>query len=103
MIKALDDHNFDQAIAKGTVLIDFWASWCSPCTVLAPTLEEIAKEMDDVFIGKVDVDEFPELAGKHGVMSIPTLMFFKNGKLVDTSVGVVPKSVILKKLERMAE
>jgi thioredoxin 1 len=66
-------------------------------------LEEVAKEVDDVVIGKVDVDEYPELAGKHGVMSIPTLMFYKNGELVETSVGVVPKGVILNKLERLSE
>lgn len=103
MIKVLDDSSFEQAIAQGKVMVDFWASWCSPCTALAPVIEEIAKEVDDVFIGKVDVDEYPELAGKHGVMSIPTLMFFKDGKLIETSVGVIPKAVILKKLERLAE
>ena len=103
MIKVLDDSSFEQAIAQGKVMVDFWASWCSPCTALAPVIEEIAKEVDDVFIGKVDVDEYPELAGKLGVMSIPTLMFFKDGKLIETSVGVIPKAVILKKLERLAE
>ncbi len=103
MIKVLDDRSFDGAIAKGKVLVDFWASWCGPCQSLAPVIEEVAKEVDDVLIGKVDVDEYPELAGKHGVMSIPTLMFFKDGKLIETSVGVIPKAVILKKLERMAE
>jgi thioredoxin 1 len=103
MIKVLDEKSFEQTIAKGKVMVDFWASWCGPCTTLAPTIEEVAREVDDVVIGKVDVDEYPELAGKHGVMSIPTLMFFKDGKLIDSSVGVVSKSIIMKKLERLAE
>ena len=103
MIMTLTDENFEQVIAKGKVLVDFWASWCGPCTILAPTLEEVAKEVDDVVLGKVDVDEYPELDGKHGVMSIPPLMIYKNGELVETSVGVVPKGVILNKLERLSE
>ncbi len=103
MIKVLTDGNFEATIARGKVMVDFWADWCNPCNVLSPTVEEIAKELDDLIVGKVNVDDFPELAGKHGVMSIPTLLFFRDGKLVDSSVGVVSKGVILKKLERLAE
>jgi thioredoxin 1 len=99
MIMELTDINFEEAIAKGKVIVDFWASWCGPCNMLAPIIEEVAKELADVTIGKVNVDEYPELAGKHGVMSIPTLVFFREGKVVDKSVGVVSKNVILKKVE----
>lgn len=99
MIKEVTDQNFDQIIANGTVLIDFWAPWCGPCQILGPVIEEIAQEQSEVVIGKVNVDDYPELAGRQGVMSIPTLFFYKDGTMKDSSVGVVPKSVIIKKLE----
>jgi len=99
MIIELDDTNYDAIVAQGAVLIDFWAPWCGPCKILSPSIEEIAKEMESVTIGKVNVDDYPELAGKHGVMSIPTLKFYKDGLEVDSSVGVISKNVIQKKLE----
>ncbi len=99
MIIELNDQNYDDVVSNGAVLIDFWAPWCGPCNLLAPKIEEIAKEMTSIVIGKVNVDDYPELAGKHGVMSIPTLKFYRDGKEMDSSVGVVSKSVILKKLE----
>ena len=71
------------------------------CNMLSPTIEEIAKEVTDVVIGKVNVDDYPELAGKHGVMSIPTLKFYKDGQEIDSSIGVVSKNVIQKKLEQL--
>ena len=101
MIKEVTDQNFEQIIAAGKVLIDFWAPWCGPCQILGPVIEEIAKEVPDVHIGKVNVDDYPELAGKQNVMSIPTLFFYKDGVMKDSSVGVVAKSVILKKLEQL--
>lgn len=101
MTKELTDTNFKETIAKGIVVVDFWAAWCGPCRVIAPTLEEIATEITDVVIGKLDVDEYPQLAGEYGVMSIPTLLFFKDGELTDSSIGVVPKNVILNKIIAM--
>ncbi len=99
MIIELNEQNFNETTGKGIVMIDFWAPWCNPCNMLSPIIDEVAKENVDVVVGKVNVDDYPELASKHGVMSIPTLIFFKNGQFVDSSVGVVPKSVILNKLE----
>lgn len=77
------------------VLLDFWASWCAPCRMLSPVVDEIAAERGDIKVGKINVDEEPELAGKFGVMSIPTLVVMKNGKIVNQSVGARPKAQIL--------
>lgn len=77
------------------VLLDFWASWCGPCRMVAPIVDEIAAERSDLKVGKVNVDEQPELAGRFGVMSIPTLVVMKNGKVTNQAVGVRPKEQIL--------
>lgn len=78
------------------VLVDFWATWCGPCMMLAPTVEEIARELEGtVKVGKVNVDEQPQLAAQFDIMSIPTLMVFKNGEVTDTLVGVRPKQSIV--------
>lgn len=83
------------------VLVDFWATWCMPCRMLAPVIEEIASENEGkIKVGKVNVDENPDLARKYGVMSIPTVLVFKNGELTATSVGVDSKENILKLLEK---
>ncbi len=77
------------------VLVDFWAAWCGPCRMLSPVVDEIAEETGSVKVGKVNVDEQPALAEQFGVASIPTLILFRDGKAVETSVGVRPKAAIL--------
>ena len=87
--------NFEQEVLNSDipVMIDFWATWCMPCKMLAPTIEELAQEGNGAYkVGKIDVDKSPSLAAQFGVMSIPTVIVFKNGKAVDKTVGVVPKS-----------
>ena len=85
------------------VLIDFWAPWCGPCRAIAPMLEEIAKELGDkVTIGKVNVDEHPDLAVRFGVQAIPQLLFFKEGALKDKLVGAVPKRELVKRLDALS-
>ena len=77
------------------VLLDFWASWCGPCRMVGPILDEIAEEREDIKVCKINVDEEPELASEYGIMSIPSLMVMKNGEIVNRSVGAKPKAQIL--------
>ena len=94
-VQHFNANSFNEAIASGTTLVDFWATWCGPCRMLAPTIAKIAEEQQGkIKVGKVDVDEEPALAVKYGISSIPTLMVFKNGLVVKASVGVQPKSAI---------
>ena len=87
------------ATREGLSLIDFWATWCGPCRMLAPVLDEIATEKaGEVKVCKLDIDQSPELATRYGVMSIPTLMVFKDGQVVNKSVGLVPKAAVEKLL-----
>ena len=84
----LTKENFDASIAEGKVIVDFWATWCGPCKILAPTIDAIATEYKDrVVVGKVDVDENEALARRFGIMSIPTLFLFKDGEVVEKLVG----------------
>ncbi|NLO44252.1 MAG: thioredoxin [Candidatus Cloacimonetes bacterium] len=103
MTVELTDLNFKEITESGVVVVDFWAAWCGPCRMIAPTLEEIAQERQDVVVGKLDVDMYPQLASKYGVMSIPTLLFFKDGELKDSSIGVVPKNVLLNKIDAVIQ
>ena len=89
--------NYDELVKNSDkpVLLDFWAPWCGPCRMVGPIVEEIAQEREDIAVGKINVDENPELAGQFGVMSIPTLVVMKNGKIVNQSIGAKPKNAIL--------
>ena len=89
--------NFEKEVTSSEkpVLIDFWASWCGPCRMLSPIVDEIAEEHTDIKVCKVNVDDEQELAGRFGVMSIPTLIVIQNGQLKNKSVGVIPKEKIL--------
>ena len=97
----INKHDFQDEVmnADKPVLLDFWASWCGPCRMVSPVVDEIAAERSDVKVGKVNVDEQPELAGQFGVMSIPTLVVIKNGRIVNQAIGAMPKSAILELLQ----
>jgi thioredoxin 1 len=103
MALELTDSNFDDLVLKSDkpVIVDFWAVWCGPCRIIGPIVQEIGEEYSDqVLVGKVDVDHNPGVARKYGIRNIPTLLFFKDGEVVDKQVGSVPKAVLVKKLEQ---
>ena len=94
----ITNENFEEEVLKSEipVLVDFWAAWCGPCRMLAPAVAQIAEESDGkIKVGKVNVDEQPELAQRFGIMSIPTVLVFKDGKKVNQSIGLVPKDKLL--------
>ncbi|MDZ7740448.1 MAG: thioredoxin [Bacteroidota bacterium] len=102
MAKELTDANFDETVLKSDkpVIVDFWAEWCGPCRMVGPIVEEIGTEYEGkAMVGKVDVDNNPGVAAKFGIRNIPTILFFKNGEVVDKQVGAVPKQVLVNKLE----
>ncbi len=102
-VQMLTDGNFTEVIGKVSqpVLVDFWAEWCGPCRMLAPTIEALADELDGkAVIAKLDVDENPNVPGTYGIRSIPALLVFKDGQLVDQTIGVQSKDALKRLLER---
>lgn len=97
MVQIITKENYNELVEKSekTVLLDFWAVWCGPCRMMAPTVEEIARDNPDIMVGKVNVDEEPELAQQFGITSIPTLVALKNGEVIGQTVGVQPKIKVL--------
>lgn len=103
MTLEITDANFDELVLKSDkpVLVDFWAEWCGPCRMVGPVVEELAKEYEGkAVIGKVNVDNNPEISMKFGIRNIPALLFFKDGEIIDKQIGAVPKSVLADKLSR---
>ena len=104
MALELTDSNFEKLVIKSDkpVIVDFWAEWCGPCRMIAPFVEEISKEYEDrALVVKCDVDDSPGVAAKLGIRNIPTVMFFKDGKVADKQVGAVPKANFVSKLEAL--
>jgi len=104
MALEITESNFDEVVmnSEKPVMIDFWAVWCGPCRMIAPSVEEMAKEYEGkAVIGKVDVDSNPGISMKFGVRNIPTVLYLKNGQVVDKQVGAVPKQVLAGKLDKL--
>ena len=104
MALEITDANFEELVMKADqpVLVDFWAVWCGPCRMVGPVVEEIAKDYEGkAIVGKVDVDNNPEVASKFGIRNIPTILFMKNGEIVDKQVGAAQKAQLTEKLDAM--
>lgn len=100
----INDKNFQQLVVESgkPAMLDFWAEWCGPCRMIAPIVDELNEEYgENIVIGKVNVDNCPEITGKFGIRSIPTLLFFKNGEVVDKQLGAVPRNAIEEKLRQL--
>jgi thioredoxin 1 len=96
------DQTFNEFVSSNEVVIlDCWAAWCGPCRVLSPVIEKLAEERNDVIFGKLNVDTNKQIPLKYGIMSIPTLLYFKDGKLIDKTIGALPKQVIEERLNKI--
>ena len=100
-LKHFDEASFNEALKqKGLLVVDFWAEWCGPCKMLGPVIEQLADDFDGkAVVGKVNVDDEPELARRYGIMSIPTVIFFRDGKEIDKKIGVMPPQEFTKAVE----
>ena len=96
MVKEIKETEFEGVISNGKVLVDCYASWCGPCKMLSPIVDEVANEIKDCTFYKLDVDDAEKVSKQYGIMSIPTLLLFEDGKLIDTSVGFVSKDDLIK-------
>ena len=103
MAKEFTDANFDELLSSNKVVVaDFWATWCGPCKAMGPSIDELAVQYEgQVLIGKVDVEENNDLAEKYAIRSVPTIIFFKDGEMVDKQVGAVPKVVLESKIKNL--
>jgi thioredoxin len=104
MVLEVNDSNFDETVINSDkpVIVDFWAEWCGPCRMVAPIIEEISNEFEGkVLVAKCDVDSSPGVAAKFGIRNIPTILFFKDGKIADKQVGAVPKGNFVTKLNAL--
>ena len=100
----VNDSNFDEVVIKSDkpVLVDFWAEWCGPCRMIAPIMDEISKEYPEkAVVVKCDVDNSPQVSARYGIRNIPTVLFFKEGKIADKQIGAVPKATFIKKLNAL--
>ncbi len=103
-MKELNESNFSEEINKERlVLVDFWAEWCMPCRMLTPILEKLEQEFEDVEFAKLNTDENPNIAMKYGIFSIPTVMMFYRGKVINSFVGAMPESVVRREIEKALE
>ena len=104
MALEITDNNIKEVLSTDLpVLVDFWAEWCGPCRMVGPTIDQISKEFEGkAVVGKVNVDNNPDTAAEYGIRNIPTILFFKNGEVVDKVVGVVPKEQLVQKLQANA-
>ncbi len=104
MALEVNDGNFEEVVVKSgkPVVVDFWAEWCGPCRMIAPIIEDLAKEYSEkIVVAKCDVDNSPMVAAKFGIRNIPTVLFFKNGAIADKQVGVVPKNIFVNKINAL--
>lgn len=104
MALAVNDSNFDEVVVKSDkpVMVDFWAEWCGPCRMVAPIIEEISNEYSErILVVKCDVDSNPGVAARYGIRNIPTVLYFKDGKVADKQVGAVPKNNFVSKLNAL--
>ncbi|MDP1696045.1 MAG: thioredoxin [archaeon] len=101
-VTELKEANFDDFISEGKVIVDFWAEWCGPCKMLSPIVDELAKEMKGkVHFGKINIDKESDLAQRFEVMSIPALLFFKDGEHIDSTMGAMPKEELKKRINEV--